>query len=298
MQKKRNCPICKNHKKNKVFLKENIKKNKINQFSFSSRKIPEFMNFELMKCKICNIIFASKVPNFTKIKKFYNDTSYISEQDALDASTTYIKYLKKYLSTNHKINALEIGTGSGLFLIFLKKLGFSKVIGVEPSKQAILLAKKNLRKNIINGMFEETKIKKEFFNLICCFMTMEHVYDPKRTLSKSYNSLKKDGSIALVTHDADNIIHKILGKKSPIIDIEHLQLFSKKSIKYALKKSGFKNIKIINIRNSYSLNYWINLLPIPKIIKNIFQVALKQYFPILNVKLTLNVGNIMIIAKK
>ena len=52
-------------------------------------------------------------------------------------------------------------------------------MGVEPSKQAILLAKKNLRKNIINGMFEETKIKKEFFNLICCFMTMEHVYDPK-----------------------------------------------------------------------------------------------------------------------
>ncbi len=298
MQKKRDCPICKNYKNNKVFLKENIKKNKINQFSFSSRKIPEFMNFELMKCETCNIIFASKVPNFAKIKKFYNDTSYISEQDALDASTTYLKYLKKYLNTKYKINALEIGTGNGLFLIFLKKLGFSKVIGVEPSKQAILLAKNNLRKNIINGMFEETKIKKEFFNLICCFMTMEHVYDPKRTLSKSYNSLKKGGCIALVTHDADNIIHKILGKKSPIIDIEHLQLFSKKSIKYALKKSGFKNIKIINIKNSYNLNYWINLLPIPKIIKNIFQVALTQYFPILNVKLTLNVGNIMVIAKK
>ena len=120
MQKK-SCPICKNYKNNKIFSKrKTLKKNKINQFSFSSRKIPEFMNFKLMKCEICNIIFASKVPNFAKIKKFYNDTSYISEQDALDASTTYFKYLKKYLNTKHKINALEIGTGSGLFLIFLK----------------------------------------------------------------------------------------------------------------------------------------------------------------------------------
>ena len=92
-----------------------------------------------MKCEICNIIFASKVPNFAN-KKFYNDTSYISEQDALMHQLHILKYLKKYLNTKHKINALEIGTGV-VYFYFLKKLGFSKVMGVEPSKQAILLAK-------------------------------------------------------------------------------------------------------------------------------------------------------------
>ena len=129
-------------------------------------------------------------------------------------------------------------------------------------------------------------------------MTMEHVYNPNKTLAKSYLSLKKGGIIAIVTHNSGNILHKILGKKSPIIDIEHLQLFSKKSIKFALKNNGFTNIKIIDIKNSYHLNYWINLLPISKVVKNIFQIFLKKYFKILNIKLSFNVGNILIIGKK
>jgi 2-polyprenyl-3-methyl-5-hydroxy-6-metoxy-1,4-benzoquinol methylase len=298
MQKKRNCPICKTYNKHKVFLKENIKNNEINKFSFSSRKIPEFMNFELIKCNKCSLIFASKIPNFKKIKKLYNETGFGSEQDALDASQTYFKYLKTYLKLKLRKNALEIGTGSGIFLSYLKKLGFINVIGVEPSKKAISLANKKIKKNILNGMFEEIKVKKNFFDLICCFMTMEHVYDPNKTLFKSYSSLKKGGVIALVAHDAENILHKVLGKKSPIIDIEHLQLFSKKSIKSALKNNGFTNIKIINIKNSYHLNYWINLLPISKIIKKIVQIILKKYLFILNIKLSLNVGNIMIIGEK
>ena len=146
MQKKRVCPICKTYNKHKVFLKENIKNNEINKFSFSSRKIPEFMNFELVKCKNCSLIFANKVPNFKEIKKLYNETSYVSKQDALDASKTYFKYLKKYLKTKERNNALEIGTGNGIFLFFLKKLGFTNVVGIEPSKEAILLANNKVKK--------------------------------------------------------------------------------------------------------------------------------------------------------
>jgi len=299
MKKERTCPFCKiSNSKKKIFLKENIDNSKIDKFSFSSRKIPEFMNFELLKCKNCSLIYANKIPNFTKIKKLYNETIYPFRQEAFDASKTYFEYLKKNLKIKKRNNALEIGTGNGVFLVFLKKLGFSSAIGVEPSKEAIFLASNKVKKKIVHGMFEEIKIRRNFFDLICCFMTMEHVYDPNKTLFKSYNSLKKGGFIALVTHDAENILHKILGKNSPIIDIEHLQLFSKESIKSALISSGFVNIKIINIKNSYHLSYWISLLPISTKFKKIAQALLKKYLKILNIKLALNVGNIMTIAEK
>lgn len=40
----------------------------------------------------------------------------------------------------------------------------------------------------------------------------------------------KEGSIAyLVCYDYRSFVNKILGMKSPIYDIEHLQLFSKKA---------------------------------------------------------------------
>jgi ubiquinone/menaquinone biosynthesis C-methylase UbiE len=297
MKRNRACPFCKIFNK-KIFLKENIDGNKINKYSFSSRKTPEFMNYELVKCKKCNLIYASKIPNFTKIRKLYNETSYVSEQDSYDASQTYFKYLKKYLKIKKRNSALEIGTGNGIFLVFLKKLGFSNIIGIEPSNEAITLASEKLKKRIINGMFEEIKIKKNFFDLICCFMTMEHVYDPRKTLLKSHNSLKKAGVIALVTHNAEHILHKILGKKSPIIDIEHLQIFSKESIVSALIECGFANIKIISIKNSYKLSYWISLLPISQKFKQIIKEIFKKYLRILNFSITLNVGNIMIIAEK
>lgn len=293
------CPFCKiSNNKKMIFLKENINNNKINKFTFSSRKIPEFMNFELLKCKKCSLIYANKIPDFIKIKNLYNETARPSQQEAMDASKTYFEYLKKNLKLKKRNNALEIGTGNGVFLMFLKKLGFSNTVGIEPSKEAIVQASNKMKKKIVHGMFEEIQIEKNFFDFICCFMTMEHVYDPSKTLFKSYNSLRNGGVIALVTHDAQNILHKILGKKSPIIDIEHLQLFSKESIKLALIRSGFKNIKIINIKNSYNLSYWISLLPISESLKKITQFILKKYLKVLNIKIKLNVGNIMTIAEK
>jgi len=296
---RKNCPICKSSdKNNKVFIEKNIDYKKINDFSFSSRKTPEFMNFKFLKCGSCSLIYTTDIPNFKEIKKLYNKTAYISKQNSLSASKTYFEYLKKNLKIKNKDNALEIGTGNGVFLSFLKKIRFKNVLGIEPSKNAILHSSNYLKKNIVYGMFEETKIKKNKYNLICCFMTMEHVYHPNKVLLKSYNSLKKKGFIALVTHDAGNILHKILKKKSPIIDIEHLQLFNKKSIKSALVRNGFKNIKIINIKNSYHLSYWITLLPISPKFKKLILSIIKKYFLIFDIKISINVGNIMTIAEK
>jgi len=56
--------------------------------------------------------------------------------------------------------------------------------------------------------------------------------------------------------------------KSPIYDIEHLQLFSKKSIRILLEKCGFTGIKIKAVCNCYPLQYWIRLSPFPAKLKS------------------------------
>jgi len=53
------CPICNFSDKNsEIFLQKNIKRDLINKYSFASRKTPEFMNFLLIKCKNCHLIYA------------------------------------------------------------------------------------------------------------------------------------------------------------------------------------------------------------------------------------------------
>jgi ubiquinone/menaquinone biosynthesis C-methylase UbiE len=170
-------------------------------------------------------------------------------------------------------------------------------MGIEPSMSAINNANIEIAKNLKQGFFENMKVDQNYFESIFCFMTMEHVYHPLNVLKKSYSCLKKRGFIALVIHDVDFILHKILKKKSPIIDIEHLQLFSKKTIIYSLKKAGFKNIEAQYIKNSYRIVYWISLLPFLKFFKSLI-IKILIILGLQNVRLGINVGNILVVAYK
>ena len=308
-RRKNICPICEFKNENyKIYLKKNLKSNLLNEYSFSSRKTPEFMNFELIQCSKCSLIYSLNVPEFEKIYISYRDSAFVDVQDEKDAAITYLKYLKPYFTVNSN-KFLEIGAGSGYFLELLNRLIKSKnkkkifdknkikFMGIEPSKSAINNANIKIRKNLKQGVFENMKVNPNYFDSIFCFMTMEHVYHPLNVLKKSYSCLKKKGFIALVVHDVNFILHKILKKKSPIIDIEHLQLFSKKTIINALKKVGFKNIEIQYIRNSYRIIYWLSLLPIPNFFKSLI-IKILTNLGLSNIRLGINVGNILVIAYK
>ena len=75
--------------------------------------------------------------------------------------------------------ALEIGTGTAAFLARLSDAGFGEVVGVEPSVAAIAAAPSARKSWIREGIFREKDFAPESFDLICCFMTLEHVLDPR-----------------------------------------------------------------------------------------------------------------------
>ena len=118
-RRKNICPICGfNNKNYKIYLKKNLKSNLLNEHSFSSRKTPEFMNFELIKCSKCSLIYSLNIHEFEKIYISYRDSAFVDVQDEKDAASTYLKYLKPYFTVNLN-KFLEIGAGSGYFLELL-----------------------------------------------------------------------------------------------------------------------------------------------------------------------------------
>ena len=289
------CPACNTHKnKSKVFLKRNINADKIRKHTFSSRKKPEFLNYQLFKCNLCDLIFSINIPDLEKVDSSYRNSIFISSQDETDAADVYYNNLKNLINFKNYDSVLEIGSGSGSFI---KKLNVKKKVGIEPSISSIENADPKIKNCLVNESFENTKIQKNSTDLVCCFMTMEHVYDPLLILKKAYQFLTNKGKIILITHDYDYFLNKILGKKSPIIDIEHLQLFSPKSIDYILKVSNFKNIKIFRFKNKYRIEYWLSLLPIPIIFKN-FLIKIFRLIGLSNFKMGFNIGNMIIIADK
>ena len=70
-------------------------------------------------------------------------------------------------------------------------------------------------------------------------MTIEHVPDPAQLCRDALDLLAPGGALMLVCHDRRAPLNRALGTRSPIMDIEHLQLFSQASARALLERTGF-----------------------------------------------------------
>ena len=290
----RSCPVCKSsYESSSIFLKENIDEAKINSFSYASRKDPELMNYELSRCNKCDLIFTGYPPTESNLSANYHEASFNSSKEAKDASDAYgFAFSDLFNALKNKRNALEIGTGTGTFLEELKNQGFKNFTGIEPSISAIEAAPKYRQEWIYHGTFDSSLLINNSYDLICCFMTLEHILDPLEIANQSYDLLESGGAVAFVAHDSNAWINRLLGKKSPIIDIEHLQIFSKQSMMMLLKNSNFEKVTVRSFKNKYRLSYWVKLLPLPNRFKK-YLLKFLFFLGLSEIKISINVGNLM-----
>jgi SAM-dependent methyltransferase len=297
MNHSRSCPVCHTASSAaKLFLKQNIDPARMSAFSFASRKLPEFMCHQLVQCPTCDLVYANEPPDQSVLAEAYHVSDFDSAQEANDAAAAYDTAVRPVLARlPEKGAALEIGTGTGIFLDSLKSQGFRTLVGVEPSPAAIAAAPAHRQAWIRESIFRESDFEAESFDLICCFMTLEHVRDPNEIASAASRLLKPGGAIALVVHDYRSTVNRLLGKKSPIIDIEHMQLFSHKSIGQLLIRNGFESVEISSFRNRYALRYWMRLLPLAVRLKKTVIRGLDAV-AVADLKLSFNVGNMLAIG--
>jgi 2-polyprenyl-3-methyl-5-hydroxy-6-metoxy-1,4-benzoquinol methylase len=288
----RSCPICNtSYLEADIFQEENIDQTRLSKFSFASRKIPEFMCHRLMRCNSCDLVYVSNPPPKEELANSYHLAEYDSSEEADDAARSYMQALKPVFNKlKRKDRVLEIGSGTGVLLESLQDVGFLSLVGIEPSHAAIAAAPKHRQAWLQEGIFEEKNYEPRSFDLICCFMTMEHVYDPKELAKSAYNLLRPGGIFVTITHDYRSLVNQMMGKKSPIIDIEHMQLFSKRSMKYLFSTIGYVDVNEKDFKNKYSLKYWIRLAPLPKIIKSSI-IGLTNICGLGRLKIGFNVGN-------
>lgn len=271
----RACPICNSTTMTSIFAVENFNESALNDFAFASRKVPEYMHYQLNYCSACDVIYASPVPTSGWFINEYEKADYDSMEEANYAAETYASILRSLISVlPNQEGALDIGTGNGAFLEKLINLGFTKVEGIEPSISPINAASANIRGLIRQAVFKASDYKKDSFSLVSCFQTLEHLYEPLGLMKEVYQVLKPGGATFIIFHNLRSFSAKMLGLKSPIYDIEHLQLFSFKSMQKLMQESGFVDVKIRMVHNRYPLNYWVKLFPMSISLKRRLLAAL------------------------
>ena len=264
----RACPICDTRDGGALFAESNVKLDALDQYAFASRKLPEYMHWRLVECQNCDLIYADPAPRPADLAQLYHDAAFDSGLEAGYASRTYGRFLPAIVRRlPDRAAAVDIGTGDGVFLQELLAAGFTRVAGIEPSTAPIQAAAPAIRSLITHDIFRPDSFEPKSLSLITCFQTIEHLADPRSFCRDAWNALKPGGALFLIGHNRRALSAKALGFKSPIFDIEHMQLFSHTSLRHLMQKAGFQTVDVKTVLNRYPVQYWARLFPAPKSIK-------------------------------
>jgi SAM-dependent methyltransferase len=272
----RACPSC-GTTDSVVVRPANLDTQIFGEFTFSSRKQPDGMHYRLLLCPECELLYASPAPSEEALHGAYREASYDSGEEARFASLTYAALLRTVLGELPDAGgALDIGAGDGAFLRHLVAAGIEDVVGIEPSAAPVASAAPDVRGLIRSGMFCADDFEPSRFRLVTAFQTMEHVADPLALCRDANRLLKTGGALIVVSHNRKAPANRLLGRRSPIYDVEHLQLFCPESLRRLLERAGFTRIRLRAITNRYPVGYWVRLLPLPDPLKRSALTALRR----------------------
>lgn len=292
-----NCAVC-NKQSNVITLyKENFKIKDINPETYTSRRIPDRAHFRIVRCLECGLTFSNPIIDPEIIIRSYRESEVPIVDDLENAAEIYMNYIKKHLNLLwSQSKVLDIGCGNGFFLKKIKDRGCKDYYGLEPSRKAANFLPKGIsKKRIIINTFNSGHFQKDYFDLVCSFQVIDHILNPNQFIKDCFKILKPGGYCFLINHDAKSLTANILGERSPIIDVQHIYLFDKRTIKKIFENNNFLVTKVFNTRSIYTLQYWIDMAPLNSSTKRLLS---RIFSPLLRLKIPLRVGNMAIIAQK
>ncbi len=129
-----------------------------------------------------------------------------------------ITLIKKYFAK--KIRILDIGCGDGKYTIeLLRQISPNLIVGIDPAKEAILIAQKRINKNYrgrikfkVGNIYEIDKhFKSEQFDLVVIRGVLHHLYYPANAIK---NVGKVFPSVIIIESNGYNPFLKIIEKVS------------------------------------------------------------------------------------
>jgi len=155
---------------------------------------------------------------------------------------------------------LDIGCGNGLYLSFLKSLGWD-VTGFD-IEDHIAPVLKETGVSVFTGNLEAFSAVRGTYDLITMWHVLEHLHEPLKDLKTIRKLLSDHGSILIEVPNSDSPAAKLFRSDWYQWDLpRHLSHFTPQSLIRMLNESGFRVRDIIHLRRStlpLSLKYWID----------------------------------------
>ena len=259
----------------------------INVYKFDKKvrlKNGEDLNFlqHLQCCFNCGLIRQEDNKSYSdyNLQKYYAQTfrtpvqlNIIDEQDKrIINAKKRLEFIQK-LNLNHAKHLLEIGLGDGVFLSVANQK--FKCSGIDPSL-GYDYVKNYLRKLdviIYDLSLEEFKSDKKF-DIICCFLVLEHIKEPNQFIQNMKNFLNEDGVIIIEVPDIDTYSSS---NSDSLLTHEHLYHYNIDTLNYLMCNNGLELIAYDN----KNVSYGFSLIAAYKINNQLILSSKSSSFPIL-----------------
>lgn len=292
------CPIDGTDDADREIYPANIDFERITPEMFSARRMPDRIHYRMVRNMRTGCLRADPILDNDAIVSLYQQSKVTHAMVEVQVADTYARYLEAALPLLPDYRgALEIGCSHGAFLSRLMTYPFESVKGIELSLDAIAKAQEDVCSHILSRPLTKGMFPAESFSLICGFQVLDHLAQPNEVLAACWDVLAPGGVMLWICHDIGSLLARILRERCPMVDIEHIVLYDKKTIAALYSKNGFEVVRVFGVRNNYSLEYWLHLAPLPKRLKSLAEAFL-QSTGMGRWKLAANFGNMGIVARK
>jgi len=225
--------------------------------------------FELIYDEQFEMLVTSPQPKKEKLGLYYESEDYISHTDSKKSFIDRIYQIVKGYTLNKKLalinsfqiegkNLLDIGCGTGDFLVNCKKGGWN-IVGVEPNINAQKLVASKLGNDKTAKFYSDLlEINTEKFDVITMWHVLEHVPNLEEYISKLKSLLKPNGVLVVAVPNFKSYDANYYKQFWAAYDVpRHLWHFSKKSIRVLFSKQKMKVEKILPMKFD---SFYVSLL--------------------------------------
>jgi 2-polyprenyl-3-methyl-5-hydroxy-6-metoxy-1,4-benzoquinol methylase len=220
--------------------------------------------FELYYDQDLDLLITSPQPSPENLGRYYESNDYISHTDSKRSLFEKAYHFVKGIALKNKLNLinncssikgnlLDIGAGTGDFLLTAKQNGWN-TIGVEPSEKAkgIAIGKGIKFSNSTN------ELESNSFNVITMWHVLEHVPNLDLQIKELKRLIKPNGTIIIAVPNFKSYDAKYYGKFWAAFDVPiHFWHFSKTAIKLLFEKENVKLEKVLPMKFD---SFYVSLL--------------------------------------
>lgn len=139
---------------------------------------------------------------------------------------------------------LEVGSAAGYFLSGARARRWLAE-GIEPASPVASWSQRYLQVPVHQGSYESTALPDATYDVVVAIEVFEHLLDPVSFLRWAHRKLAPGGMLFLTTPNAYSKAYYPPQPNTPILcPVDHLNLFSKKTLPRPLAQIGFRPIRL------------------------------------------------------